>query len=131
MVRITPKGAETPTHAPEAEPRLADADYVPTWAWMRIEFDCLKREMSPSTVILVSDKRHISQARKLFPDDILWHREEIKQFVDLMASHGLDEELFVKVNRVKKHMGAWFLGLEENVPLVGRADGKGRRRRVR
>ncbi len=98
---------------------------------MRIEFDCLKCEMSPSTVILVSDKRHVSQARKLFPDDILWHRKEIKLFVDLMGSHGLDEELFVKVNRVKKHMGAWFLGLEKDVALVGRADGKGRRRRVR
>jgi len=66
------------TSRPEAGPRPADeADYVPTWAWMRIEFDCLKREMSPSTVILVSDKRHVSQARKLFPDDILCHRKEI------------------------------------------------------
>ena len=134
-MRLSP--AETATSSlttpsvPEAGPRPAtDADYVPTWAWMRIEFDCLKREMSPSTVILISDKRHISQARKLFPDDILWHRKEIKQFVDLMESHGLDEDMFVKVNRVKKHMGAWFLGLEKDVALVGRNDGKRWRRRV-
>ena len=135
------EGAEKPrTEAPVAAagpaPRGGDpSDAAParTWRWMVIHFPCLEAVTPHGRIVVVSDRRHIPEARAKYPGLVLWHVRELGMFGELMDTHGLDLDTFVAVNRLKLRTRGWFMGIDEAKgaePIVsgdGATDSGGRR----
>jgi len=97
-----------------------------SWRWAVLHFPWLE-EVSPNGhIIMVSDKQHIAEARRKYPDLPLWHEKELAKFGDLMDSAGLGEQAFVAVNRLKLKTRGWFMGVEAGDPAMSgdTADGQ-------
>ena len=89
-----------------------------SWRWAVLHFPWLE-EVSPNGhIVMVSDKQHIAEARRKYPDLPLWHEKELAKFGDLMDSAGLGEQAFVAVNRLKLKTCGWFMGVEAGEPAM-------------
>jgi len=80
---------------------------------MVIHFPCLEAVTPRGRIVVVSDKRHIPEARSKFPGLVRWHVRELGKFGELMDSHGLDLDAFAAVNRLKLRTRGWFMGIDE------------------
>lgn len=89
-----------------------------TWRWAVLHFPCLEPVTPNGHIVMVSDKQHIAEARRKFPDLPLWHEKELAKFGDLMDSASLGEEAFVAVNRLKLKTRGWFMGVEAGDPAM-------------
>ena len=88
------------------------------WRWAVLHFPCLEGVTPRGELVMVSDRSHIPEARRKFPDLVLWHEKELAKFGGLMDSAGLDERTFVAVNRLKLKTRGWFMGLANGAPDV-------------
>jgi hypothetical protein len=110
---------------PPAEAEQARANAEPrSWRWMVIHFPCLEAVTPNGHIIVVSDKRHIPEGRRRYPDLVLWHVRELGMFGDLMDQAGLDEQTFTKVNLLKRRTRGWFMGLDRENSVVSENAGK-------
>jgi hypothetical protein len=112
-VAATDRGLDQPS--PEKE----------TWRWAVLHFPCLEPVTPQGHIVMVSDKEHIAEARRKFPDLVVWHEKELALFGEQMDRYGLDEETFAKVNLLKLKTRGWFMGAEDGEPAVDGASVKG------
>jgi hypothetical protein len=101
----------TPPHT-EAECARRAAPKGETWRWAILHFPCLEPVAPEGHIVVVSDKKHIAEARRRFPELPVWHVRELGLFGDLVDDGHLDEESFAKVTLLKLKMRGWFLGIE-------------------
>ena len=80
----------TPAHTEAEGLRSNGAPGSTGWRWAVIHFPCLESVSPQGHIVMVSDKRHIAEARRKFPDLVLWHERELALFGGLMDSAGLD-----------------------------------------
>jgi hypothetical protein len=88
-----------------------------------IHFPCLEGVVPRGQVVMVSDKKHIPEARRKNPGLVLWHEKELALFGEQMDCADLDERTFVVVNRLKLKTRGWFIGVEEGAPAVSGGTG--------
>ena len=81
------------------------------WRWAIVHIPWLDGVTPRGQLVMVSDKRHIAEARTRHPDLPLWHEKELALFGDLLDSAGLDAAAFVAVNRLKLKTRGWFTGV--------------------
>lgn len=125
-MRISPgksRGSGTSPSAPvEAEAGTDSTRPDPTadrpWRWAVIHFPCLEPVTPRGEIVMVSDKMHLPEARRKFPDLVVWHERELALFGEHMDSAGLDERAFVIVNRLKLKTRGWYMGIEREGPRV-------------
>ncbi|MHC5059310.1 MAG: hypothetical protein ACYTKD_32045 [Planctomycetota bacterium] len=90
-----------------------------------IHFPCLEHVTPRGEIVMISDKRHIREARRKFPDLVVWHEKELALFSEHMDQSGLDLQMFVTVNKLKIRTRGWFMGVQEAEPLVSGEKTKG------
>ena len=88
-------------------PRLVDG----AWRWAVLYIPWLDGVTPRGQLVMVSDKRHIAEARKRHPELPLWHEKELALFGDQMDAAELGAREFVSVNRLKLKSGGWFMGV--------------------
>ena len=131
-MRLTPSQASS-SSSPQASAVTSDRDrnvapFQPeaeSWRWAVIHFPCLEGITPRGEIIMVSDKRHIAEARRKYPDLVLWHEKELALFGEHMDHASLDEPTFVAVNRLKLKTRGWFMGVEGGKPAVSGDTAKG------
>ena len=100
----------------EAGAKAQNATVRPTsadgWRWAVIHFPCLEHVTPRGEIVMISDKRHIREARRKFSDQVVWHEKELALFSEHMDQSGLDLQMFVTVNKLKLRTRGWFLGVE-------------------
>ena len=114
--------AEVGAKAQTATVRPTSAD---GWRWAVIHFPCLEHVTPRGEIVMISDKRHIREARRRFPDQVVWHEKELALFSEHMDQSGLDLQMFVTVNKLKLRTRGWFMGVQETEPLVSGEKAKG------
>ena len=111
------RNARLPPAEEEAKTKEA-GDGDRDWRWAVVHFPCLEGVVPRGQIIMVSDKRHIPEARRRYPDLPLWHEKELALFGEQMDSAGLDEQALVAVNRLKLKTRGWFMGVQDGAPAV-------------
>ena len=98
---------------PTSTPEEANAERTPTSPrWTVIYFPCLEGVVPRARIIMVSDKKHIPEAIRKYPDLVLWHEKELALYSELTDSDVFDERTFIAVNRLKFKTRGWFVGTE-------------------
>ena len=104
----TAKGGNIPATS------LHDAKRTPASPrWTMIYFPCLEGVVPHGRVIMVSDKKHIPEAIRKYPDLVLWHEKELALYSEQTDSDVFDERTFIAVNRLKHKTHGWFMGTED------------------
>ena len=99
--------------APEAVDAEATAK---SWRWAVIHFPCLEGVIPRGRIIMVSDRKHIPEAMRKYPDLVLWHEKELALYSEQTDSDVFDERTFIAVNRLKHKTHGWFAGLDGHEP---------------
>ena len=89
-----------------------------SWRWAVIHFPCLEGVTPRGEIIMVSDKRHIAEARRKYPDLVLWHEKELALYGEQTDSDVFDERTFIAVNRLKLKTHGWFMGVDGGEPAM-------------
>lgn len=79
---------------------------------MVIYFPCLEPVTPKGRIVVISDRKHVGEARRKFPELPVWHAKELGLFSDLMDDCALDEQDLAKVNLLKLKTRGWFMGVE-------------------
>jgi hypothetical protein len=82
-----------------------------SWRWLVMRFPCLEAVTPDGRIVVVSDRRHIAEARGRFPDLVLWHVDELGRYGQLVVETEFDVGAFVAVNRLKLKSRGWFMGV--------------------
>ena len=83
------------------------------WRWAVLHFPCLEGVTPRGQLVMVSDRKHIAEVRRKFPDIPLWHEKELSLYAEQTDSEILDEQAFVAVNRLKLKTRGWFMGVQD------------------
>lgn len=114
-MRLSPDRSTTSFLTPprtEAECARLAGSKGETWRWAIFHFPCLESVAPEGHIVVISDKKHIAEARRRFPELPVWHVKELGLFGELMDDCGLDEQVFAKVTLLKLKTRGWFLGVE-------------------
>ena len=93
--------------------------------WAVIHFPCLEGVVPRGRIIMVSDKKHIPEAMRKYPDLVLWHEKELALYAEQTDSDVFDERTFIAVNRLKLKTRGWFMGVEGGEPAMSGDTAKG------
>jgi hypothetical protein len=108
-----------PTSSTQPPPAEGEAKAKPDrgdWRWAVIHFPCLEGVVPRGRIIMVSDKKHIPEAIRKYPDLVLWHEKELALYSEQMDLDVFDEQTFIAVNRLKHKTHGWYIGAEEGPP---------------
>jgi len=76
---------------------------------------------------MVSDKKHIPEAIRKYPELVLWHEKELALYSELTDCDVFDERTFIAVNRLKHKTHGWFAGVTgHETPMNGDTAGGAR-----
>jgi hypothetical protein len=77
-----------------------------------MHFPCLEPVTPKGHIVVISDRKHIGEARRKFPDLPVWHVKELALFGEIMDDCALDDDAFAKVTHLKLKTRGWFMGVE-------------------
>ena len=103
---------------PEQEARTEADEDTKDWRWAVIHFPCLEGVVPRGRIIMVSDKKHIPEAMRTYPDLVLWHEKELALYAEQTDSDVFDERTFIAVNRLKRKTHGWFMGVDGGEPAM-------------
>jgi len=101
-------------NVPPSRSDVAPPNDRSSWRWAVMHFPCLEDVTPGGRIVMVSDRKHIPEVRREFPDLVVWHEKELSMFGGLMDTDGLDLGMFAAINRLKLRTRGWFMGVGED-----------------